>query len=124
MGERSGDDIEQAFELLGLDPSATLHDARVAFAGQCRLFHPDRYADAAEPVQQAANERMREAIEAYRLVRFTIEIAGVSDDSTTATVVVDAPLALRSVRVERSTTPYDELVRVRPPLGWIVDAVA
>jgi hypothetical protein len=124
VSERHGSDIERAFGLLGASPEATLHDLRVAFARQCRLFHPDRYAEADEVVRAAANERMREVIEAYRLAKFTITVAAAFGKVHEQTIVTAEPSALDAYRAIRRPTPYDAAIGGRTPLGWLVDAVA
>lgn len=58
------------FKILGLPhryaPPAEVKKAFHAFA---QLFHPDLYQDSGEPIQQAAKEAFKRAVEAYEALR-------------------------------------------------------
>jgi hypothetical protein len=57
------------FRVLGLEPNATLGEARAAYRRLAELFHPDRLEGLREDVRAEGTQRMREATEAMRRIR-------------------------------------------------------
>lgn len=119
MRALDGEEVQRALELLGVGAAPTLRELRRGFARQCRLFHPDRYAQADDAVREKASERMRLAIDAYRVAR-----RGVG--ATREASLAETRLLPRPPAVVTSTrrTPYEEVNRPTPLLGWVFDAVA
>lgn len=59
--------IEQAYRLLGLAPTATAEDVKRAYKEKLMYYHPDHYAD--NPVlQKVAGTKTQQVVEAYRLL--------------------------------------------------------
>lgn len=57
------------YQALGVPPTATKAELTAAYRTMAQLFHPDRYADAPEHVQQEAERRMKELNDAYAFAR-------------------------------------------------------
>lgn len=53
------------YEVLGVSPTASQDEVKAAFRILVQIYHPDRYADASEEVQQEIEERMRALNHAY-----------------------------------------------------------
>jgi curved DNA-binding protein CbpA len=61
-------EIQRCFELLDLDPNATLEEAQSAYKAQVKFFHPDRFND--DPHQrEKAEEKLKEVNMAYEKVK-------------------------------------------------------
>lgn len=57
------------YQALGVPSTATKSELTAAYRTMAQLFHPDRYAEAPEPVQREAERRMKELNEAYAYAR-------------------------------------------------------
>ena len=60
-------DRAQAAALLGVEPSATVQEARKAFLARARIMHPDRFHDAPEADRAAAGAAMTQLNEAMEV---------------------------------------------------------
>lgn len=57
------------YEVLGISSTATAEEITKAYRTLAKKFHPDRYAGRSENVRLAAEQRMAELNEAYKLAR-------------------------------------------------------
>jgi curved DNA-binding protein CbpA len=57
------------YEVLGISSMATAEEITKAYRTLAKKFHPDRYAGRSENVRRAAEQRMAELNEAYKLAR-------------------------------------------------------
>lgn len=57
------------YQALGVPPTATKAELTAAYRTMAQLFHPDRYAEAPEPVRLEAERRMKELNDAYSFAR-------------------------------------------------------
>lgn len=61
-------DLERAFEVLGVEPTATAQEVRDSYRDLVKVWHPDRFAS--DPVlQRKAQEKPKDINEAYEAVR-------------------------------------------------------
>lgn len=61
-------DLERAFEVLGVEPTATAQEVRDSYRDLVKVWHPDRFAS--DPVlQRKAQEKLKDINEAYDAVR-------------------------------------------------------
>lgn len=61
-------DINRFFEILELDPRATLDEAKQAYKDIVNVWHPDRFSDNPR-LRRKAEEKLKEANRAYEMVR-------------------------------------------------------
>jgi len=61
-------DIKRFFEILELDPRATLDEAKQAYKDIVNVWHPDRFSDNPR-LRRKAEEKLKEANRAYEMVR-------------------------------------------------------
>jgi curved DNA-binding protein CbpA len=61
--------VNQAFEVLGIDPTTDDRSVRAAFLRMARIYHPDRFSGLPEDVRDEAERRMKDATVAYDLLR-------------------------------------------------------
>ncbi|MGZ4211379.1 MAG: J domain-containing protein [Actinomycetota bacterium] len=59
----------EAFETLGIQPTADGRAIRAAFVRLARIYHPDRFVDQPEEVRLEAERRMKDAAAAYEFLR-------------------------------------------------------
>lgn len=60
-------DLERAFEVLGVEPTATAQEVRDSYRDLVKVWHPDRFAS--DPVlQRKAQEKLKDINEAYEAV--------------------------------------------------------
>ena len=57
------------FKILGISPTASPAEITAAYRGLAKKFHPDRYGERPERIRRAAEQRMQEINEAYKLAR-------------------------------------------------------
>ena len=57
------------YQALGVPPTASSDQIAAAYRIMAQLFHPDRYAEAPEPVRREAERRMKELNDAYAFAR-------------------------------------------------------
>ena len=57
------------YQALGVPPTATTAEITAAYRTMAQIFHPDRYAEAPEPVRLEAERRMKELNRAYDFAR-------------------------------------------------------
>ena len=57
------------YQALGVPRTASLPEITAAYRTMAQIFHPDRYAEAPEPVRLEAERRMKELNDAYDFVR-------------------------------------------------------
>lgn len=55
-----GDSLDDAYRVLGIEPSATNEEVRAAYRNMVRLNHPDRVATLGEDVKAAATRKLQE----------------------------------------------------------------
>ena len=55
--------MRNPYEVLGLQPGASLAEVKLAYRNLAKKYHPDNYSGS--PLQNAANEKMQEINEAY-----------------------------------------------------------
>ncbi|MGH9282106.1 MAG: J domain-containing protein [Acidimicrobiales bacterium] len=69
------------YQALGVPSTAGKAEITAAYRIMAQLFHPDRYAEAPEPVRREAERRMKELNEAYKWARNAtpIEMRRVND---------------------------------------------
>ncbi|MBW2099663.1 MAG: DnaJ domain-containing protein [Deltaproteobacteria bacterium] len=61
-------DIQKSFQILEIDPSASIDDAKQAYKIQVKFYHPDRFVE--DPQQkQKAEEKLKEVNLAYEQVK-------------------------------------------------------
>ena len=61
----------QAFHVLGIEPTGDGRAIRAAFLRLARIYHPDRFAGQPDDVRAEAERRMKEATVAYEALRGT-----------------------------------------------------
>lgn len=61
-------DIQKSFQILELDPSASIDDAKQAYKIQVKFYHPDRFVEDPEQ-KQKAEEKLKEVNLAYEQVK-------------------------------------------------------
>lgn len=57
------------YEVLGVDPSASLAEVTASYKILAQIFHPDRFHGASEPVRLTAEAKMKELNDAYAAAR-------------------------------------------------------
>jgi curved DNA-binding protein CbpA len=62
--------LNQAFVILGIEPTDDERVIRTAFLRLARIYHPDRFVDMPDDVRAEAERRMKEATIAYEALRF------------------------------------------------------
>jgi hypothetical protein len=62
-------DVSRFFEILELDPSATLDEAKQAYKDIVNVWHPDRFSDNPR-LRRKAEEKLKEANRAYEVVKW------------------------------------------------------
>jgi hypothetical protein len=62
---------DQAFKVLGIQPTEDGRAIRAAFVRLARIYHPDRFVDQPDDVRTEAERRMKEATIAYETLRET-----------------------------------------------------
>ena len=63
--------LQEAFGILDVGPSATEQEAKQAYRDFAKVWHPDRFRDDAR-LQAKASERLRKGIEAHRVIQCSI----------------------------------------------------
>lgn len=71
-------DLHESYRTLGLNPDATLDDARNAWRIRAEMVHPDRLQGARPEVQAEAERQFKELSEAWQVVRTHLEAPGAS----------------------------------------------
>jgi predicted RNA-binding Zn-ribbon protein involved in translation (DUF1610 family) len=61
--------MDDPWKVLGIEPTATLEEARHAYKMRSQLFHPDRHQGASPEVLKLANQEFRDLTEAWQSVR-------------------------------------------------------
>ena len=62
-------DIESAYKVLGISPSATDDEVRKAYKQMALKYHPDKVSTLGEDVQKAAEEKFKNVQEAYSKIK-------------------------------------------------------
>lgn len=65
----SGNSIEDAYKVLGIDPSATDEEVKKAYHKMAVQNHPDKVAHLGADVQAAANEKFKAIVAAYEQIK-------------------------------------------------------
>jgi curved DNA-binding protein CbpA len=65
----------QAFQILGIAPTADARAVRAAFLRIARIYHPDRFVDGPDDVRLEAERRMKEATLAYESIQSATKAA-------------------------------------------------
>ena len=61
--------MDQAFDILGIEPTTDRRAIRAAFLRLARIYHPDRFAGMPDEVRVEAERRMKDATVAYESLR-------------------------------------------------------
>ena len=64
-----GQDVNSAYKVLEIDPSASDDEVKKAYRRMAMKYHPDKVANAGEAVRQQATEKFRAINEAYEHIK-------------------------------------------------------
>ena len=92
--------FDDAFKILGIEPTTNSRAIRAAYARLVRIYHPDRFVDMPDDVRAEAERRMKELSAAYETLR--------SAKRNAATKPPPTPASRR-----RKKDPWEEVKRVR-----------
>lgn len=70
------EEIRKAFEILDLNPGASLEDIRAAYRDLVRIWHPDRHQSESERLRLRAEEKLKRIIWAYERLEAESQAAG------------------------------------------------
>ena len=73
---KSSEILAKAYALLDLAPLATREEVRAAYLDLVKIWHPDRYQHEPERLRRKAEEKLKEIVEAYELIRSHGELSG------------------------------------------------
>lgn len=67
--------LERAYAILELSPLSTAEELRTAYLDLVKIWHPDRYQSEPERLRRRAEEKLKEIVDAYELIRNNGELA-------------------------------------------------
>lgn len=67
--------LERAYAVLEISPLSTAEELRAAYLDLVKIWHPDRYQNETERLRRRAEEKLKEIVDAYELIRGSGELA-------------------------------------------------
>jgi len=95
------------WEVLGVTPKATRAEITAAYRTLAYIFHPDRFGDAPEPVQEEAQRRMAQLNKAYDLAKRG------RPDEVSYSIQTDERAAAEREQRARAQPAWQDVVRQR-----------
>lgn len=83
--------VDEARVLLGVDDDAQPDEVRRAYLRMVRIYHPDRWLDAAEDIREEASRRTRDVTSAYELLKARVGATTTQSSSSTSKVGTQPP---------------------------------
>lgn len=92
-GDSRGSDmsnVEQYYQILELEPGATLEEVRQGYRDLAQVWHPDRFSSHPR-LRQKAHRKLQEINEAHEKLRSTLRVVSVASPPKSESVQTPAP---------------------------------